>query len=913
MKLEASRTLVNVEGTQQFGEKEMSIRLSNLAFASDAFTQYSNPISAIVREITSNCFDSHMEAKMISALTDTELIENKEFEPEEIPYLRETFANWEDRPIRVSMNKSDEDSIFDSGIIFEDFGIGLSPSRMEKVFSEFFSSTKRDSNVEIGAFGVGAKSPLGYTDMFSVRTVWNKVEYNYVVRRGNPMPVVVLLNSYPVEQENGTRVEVRIKDDKDHDRFAIAVRQQLAYFDNIEFINCGTYYPIWAGEHFIFKEFEFTNLHISLGGVYYPIDQTILSRESGTTLKYDCPIGLKFDIGDLDVVWNRESINYTSKTIEALKEKLELAKLEFQKLWSDQFDDIDSFEKFYLAAASAKVGRLNIGKVSIPNVHQLIRIEPRYPKFNKLDNLPDNPWKYFFEITRKIEDGRYTRYDLQGKIVRRTPPNINPILLRHIYDLSQNAGEAEDILSSGGEYEDRSNSRLTPLLLTAEHPAYTKKKKDYWTEKKTKAVIIRDKYEAMYKPPKPIKVLIGEYAEDHDNYDEEEGETQSGIKRKANKRKIFKHGKENVDWIWETPDWSPTDFIVSYDDWGLTALYEFDASKIIQIKLFLQEAYDFALKHLENFDDIDPEWEKEYDKSHRKEKEKFGRLYKRQSDEIAVKNPIFNLRTQNVEWKLGAWKSDEIEDYTGMIIYGYDTDVDLLNMAVSVFARNEIFAEASYNNDNPGRKRKNEEADKHLTSPFNQNRIRIIRIGMTNSHYFKKSQSSKNRIYIGSLFNKKTVYLGRWVTAMRMIELYPEMSRLQHITGSQLAEVFPEMNEKISFLLKYVTTYTGYRVSYGDTISYGAGQGLATNQELKVAITELIKESKLLDMDAIKIFNEVRAFTREYPIIATVINKGSNNDIRAYLKGMGNIHPKLLVTFAKRLKDKRRESMVIEK
>jgi DNA topoisomerase VI subunit B len=79
---------------------------------------YKNSIGSIVREVTSNCFDSHTEAKITDA-------------------------------VRIKFGK--EDSGF--YVSFIDVGVGLSPQRIQDIFLKYLKSTKELSNEFIGAFG----------------------------------------------------------------------------------------------------------------------------------------------------------------------------------------------------------------------------------------------------------------------------------------------------------------------------------------------------------------------------------------------------------------------------------------------------------------------------------------------------------------------------------------------------------------------------------------------------------------------------------------------------------------------------------------------------------------------------------------------------------------------------------------
>ena len=113
-------------------------------------TLYSNKIGSIVREVTSNCFDSHREAGIKDDVV-------------------------------ITMVPADPLTGKNGKISFQDVGVGLSPERIKDIYSKYFSSTKRDTNDEIGGFGIGAKSPLAYTDVFEVNTIHGGILYSYVV------------------------------------------------------------------------------------------------------------------------------------------------------------------------------------------------------------------------------------------------------------------------------------------------------------------------------------------------------------------------------------------------------------------------------------------------------------------------------------------------------------------------------------------------------------------------------------------------------------------------------------------------------------------------------------------------------------------------------------------------------------
>ena len=112
---------------------------------------YKNNIGAVVREYVSNSFDSHAEAKFIKENTLDKIRE--EFSiyatalDSELNELKQHLAAFNDDAVTVSIAKDEAGWYWST----EDFGIGLSPSRIKDVFVSYLKSTKELSNSAIGA------------------------------------------------------------------------------------------------------------------------------------------------------------------------------------------------------------------------------------------------------------------------------------------------------------------------------------------------------------------------------------------------------------------------------------------------------------------------------------------------------------------------------------------------------------------------------------------------------------------------------------------------------------------------------------------------------------------------------------------------------------------------------------------
>lgn len=420
------------EATDELDGHSYGIDEENMHLAYQAFTQYSDPISSIVREVTSNCVDAHDEARMIR---DGDITKDDYDDPETWDELKSRLAGWEEDMVRIEISEkyplNDE-----RWIAFHDKGLGLSPNRIEKIYSRFFSSNKRDTNDLIGAFGLGSKSPLSYCDMFDVITRYNGIEYHWLVYEEEHAPRIDLTSKEPTEKANGTTVRVPIESSRDHSKFQEACRKQLAYFENLYFEGGFTGlgdmndYTLHRGENFMYRpDNSFDKLHICLGRVYYPINFDVLDDvDLGYSYKssgnhWHVPIALHFDVGELDIVWNRESIEYTERTQQKIRDKMKDVVSEYERLFKEKYESISSFPEWIEAKNNVSNNYMTTTEgTELPYSGNLLDVKQiPYPKYTQhLDTLP-SPF-HMFEHHREIKGG-YVNQKASSQNVNKTLHN----------------------------------------------------------------------------------------------------------------------------------------------------------------------------------------------------------------------------------------------------------------------------------------------------------------------------------------------------------------------------------------------------------------------------------------------------------------------------------------------------------
>jgi hypothetical protein len=155
---------------------------------------YKNPIRTLVQEYICNARDACREAK-------------KE------DHLLTITAPTKDNPV----------------FSVRDFGCGISPERMEKVFVMYGASTKRDNNQQTGGFGIGAKSAWAYTDSFNIITRIQGKKRFYCAHVGaKNQGTLEFVSETDTTEDDGTEIIIGVKV-SDIERFQLAI-QRCVYF-----------------------------------------------------------------------------------------------------------------------------------------------------------------------------------------------------------------------------------------------------------------------------------------------------------------------------------------------------------------------------------------------------------------------------------------------------------------------------------------------------------------------------------------------------------------------------------------------------------------------------------------------------------------------------------------------------------
>jgi hypothetical protein len=305
MILSEEKSDVVVQG--EFETNSFSIQSGSKAFSILSEKIYSNPVKAVIRELSTNAADSHLLAG-------------------------------NDQPFDVHLPTN-----FEKWFSVRDYGTGMSHKDCMNIYTTYFHSTKTHSNDFNGCLGIGSKSPLAISNSFTVVSFFNGEKKTYsAYKDSSNCPQFALLSSEKTDEPNGLLVSVPVNEYKilSFDREATHI---YTYFDTVPNINksgiqqaiddCRSSYTI-TGDGFKTSG-HYGKIQCRMGNISYPID--VFHKLS----PYD--IILDFNIGDFEFTPGREALICTDKLRQEVINRLNDVAVSVFKILQKKVDKAESF------------------------------------------------------------------------------------------------------------------------------------------------------------------------------------------------------------------------------------------------------------------------------------------------------------------------------------------------------------------------------------------------------------------------------------------------------------------------------------------------------------------------------------------------------------------------------------------
>lgn len=282
----------DVAMSENFEVSNFTILASSKAFQILSSNIYTNKVRAIIREISTNAQDAHVDAKVSC-------------------------------PFKVHLPTAIE-----PWFSVRDYGNGISHKNMIQLYTQFFKSTRTNSNDFCGALGIGRMAPLSLCDSFTVTSIHEGVKNVYCIYKNeNGIPSLSLLTSETSDEPTGLEVLLSV-DNRLISEFLDEAAFVYRFFAQLPDINeksvCNRIEEHRLAYNIITDWYGVSTQHTGLlavmGNVAYEIPDNIVSKYYLDSINGF----IRFDMGELSFNPGRESLSLDNKTMQNLEKKLSL-------------------------------------------------------------------------------------------------------------------------------------------------------------------------------------------------------------------------------------------------------------------------------------------------------------------------------------------------------------------------------------------------------------------------------------------------------------------------------------------------------------------------------------------------------------------------------------------------------------
>lgn len=292
---------------------------------------YSNPIDAMVREYLTNMYDA-------------------------IAALRRKDPTAEILPAVLSLPTS-----LNPELVFKDNGIGMSHETVMEVYSQYGNSTKNDSNLEVGGFGLGSKTAFCYNNgsTWTIESRYEGQKHVFMASIGEAgIPFLAHVSTTKTSEHSGVTIRIPIIRSDVGECYDAALKY-VPYFTlpitvegdrMLKEISAKTEYSV-RGDAWAIRKSENTRYgygssrewRIVMGNVPYDINWYDLKLANAHTEFYGNDFDLFVPIGAVDIVPSRDALKMTDRTRKAIGDAIKEVVKELQKMLTTEIQSAPTY------------------------------------------------------------------------------------------------------------------------------------------------------------------------------------------------------------------------------------------------------------------------------------------------------------------------------------------------------------------------------------------------------------------------------------------------------------------------------------------------------------------------------------------------------------------------------------------
>lgn len=321
MKLITTQNKVVLDETARQNVTKFNIEFSSkiCKILSDGI--YSDKILAIVRELSTNAYDAQVESGN----------DKKPFEVHLPTWTKPIF--W-----------------------IRDYGIGMSPEKVNEIYTTYGASDKEDSNDYVGCLGLGSKTPFCYNSKSFTLETWNNgIHYIYSgFLDEDGLPCLSLMSENPSKEPSGTKISLTTAAN-DFTNFSTAAQKVYRYFPiTPKFHGNNITIPkpkyIYHGTNWALREHDYNGCQLIMGTLAYPVNFEDSSLTQNEKEVMASQIDIQVKLGEVDIGVSREELSYDNRT--KLKIRM-IIKQVLKDLTDKTFDELDKCKTLWDARLKA--------------------------------------------------------------------------------------------------------------------------------------------------------------------------------------------------------------------------------------------------------------------------------------------------------------------------------------------------------------------------------------------------------------------------------------------------------------------------------------------------------------------------------------------------------------------------------
>lgn len=387
--------LVGVAG----GADSFTMTLSPIAFQLLSKDLYKNPRRAIVRELSSNALDSHI------------------------------LAGTQDKPFDVHLPTIDKPNFS-----IRDYGTGLSEQEVAEIYTNFFASTKRDSNEFTGCLGLGSKTPFAYSESFTINTWYAGKKATYAMTMSSGYPSYVKMGEVDSTEPSGLEVVIPIAVGNvanDHAYFAELAAEIYALYKVRPNINkdlsamwAVTADSITANRVEVIRNVVVNNkrvfthhYYVVMGSTVYPISSDTYPAISSIPKPDQGCVLIHANVGDVEFTPSREDLLYSEKTVKFLDGALDSYASEMLKQVVNKKNP-KTFTEIIRLVYSDEIIKSLANMLKLTNGYNGTTI---YSVLERIGSIVDRDWVSLIpQITIEVKHNWETTEPVFGRILPKT-------------------------------------------------------------------------------------------------------------------------------------------------------------------------------------------------------------------------------------------------------------------------------------------------------------------------------------------------------------------------------------------------------------------------------------------------------------------------------------------------------------